>query len=417
MRGPRSRPARVALYGEFGTGNLGNDASLLAAVDELRAHDADVEISCLCPAPDQVARRYGLPATAIRSRPAKTRSRTRRLLVRAGRRFTDLVRMVRIMRELDLVMVPGMGVLEAGSAKPGSYPSEFFMTAVAARVAGTPFALVSVGVDHAHRRSTRTLLRWTLRLAAYRSFRDAHSRDCASGYGAPRATDPVYPDLVFGLDVAVEQGPARTGESVGVGIIAYRATFFDEEPTRRDAVAAAYLDSMTSFVAWLLDRGLDVTLLTGDRKDEEMAEKIHHRLTEQGSAVRVARPESLDDLIGLLRQVDYLVASRYHNVVAAALTATPVISVNYLPKNGALMSDLGLGRFHQPLEELDGERLREQFLDLQRSSVEVAGALTARCREYRERLEEQWSVLARMLPAPAAEGMTGVTTDDRTAAS
>jgi hypothetical protein len=33
----------VAFLGEFGTGSLGNDASPLAAVAELRAHDPDVE--------------------------------------------------------------------------------------------------------------------------------------------------------------------------------------------------------------------------------------------------------------------------------------------------------------------------------------------------------------------------------------
>jgi polysaccharide pyruvyl transferase WcaK-like protein len=325
--------------------------------------------------------------------------------------------MFRLMRKLDLVMVPGMGVLEAGSARASSYPSEFLMTAIAARVAGTPFAMVGIGADIAHRRSTRAVLRWTLRLAAYRSFRDAHSRQCATGFGAPTAGDSVYPDLVFGLEPPVGAIPDGSRESVGVGMIAYRATFFDDEPTRRDRIAASYLDSMTSFVGWLLDRGLDVTLLTGDRKDEEMAESVKDRLAGQGSGVRVVRSESLDDVIALLYRLDCLVASRYHNIVAAALTATPVISVDYLPKNGVLMTDLGLAEFHQPLEELDDERLRQQFLQLQRSAEQIPAQLTARRSEYHRRVGEQWSELRRAIPALNPPVTTEMTMDDRTTAS
>jgi len=417
MGAGRSRSACVALYGEFGTGNLGNDASLLAAVAELRRHDPDVDILCLCSAPEQVTRRFGLPATSIRGQTSSQRSRIRGRLARLSRRVTDLTRMFRLMRKLDLVMVPGMGVLEAGSARASSYPSEFLMTAIAARVAGTPFAMVGIGADIAHRRSTRAVLRWTLRLAAYRSFRDAHSRQCATGFGAPTAGDSVYPDLVFGLEPPVGAIPDGSRESVGVGMIAYRATFFDDEPTRRDRIAASYLDSMTSFVGWLLDRGLDVTLLTGDRKDEEMAESVKDRLAGQGSGVRVVRSESLDDVIALLYRLDCLVASRYHNIVAAALTATPVISVDYLPKNGVLMTDLGLAEFHQPLEELDDERLRQQFLQLQRSAEQIPAQLTARRSEYHRRVGEQWSELRRAIPALNPPVTTEMTMDDRTTAS
>jgi polysaccharide pyruvyl transferase WcaK-like protein len=402
MRATGDRPPRVALLGEFGRGNFGNDASLLAAVAELRAHDPDVDILCLCNAPEMVVRRYGLAATAIRRQTEQERSGKHSLVVRVFRRWLDVVRMYKLMRQRDLVLVPGMGVLEARSMRAGAFASMLFMTTLAARAAGSRVAFVSVGADAAYRRSTRALLRWTLKLADYCSFRDAYSRRCAQGFGLRSGSYPVYPDLVFAVDPPIEPVTQVKSGSVGIGLINYKGAFYGDDPARRDATAAEYLDSVTSFAEWLLGRGHDVTLLTGDRKDEDAAEAVRERIDFHSTgSLHVARSESLEDLIQHMRRLDHLVVSRYHNVIAAALIAKPVISINYLPKNGELMADMGLGKFHQPLEQLDEQYLREQFIELERSSGQIAGLMAAKRREYRDRVEQQWAVLKSTILPPA----------------
>jgi polysaccharide pyruvyl transferase WcaK-like protein len=384
---------RAALFGQFGTGNFGNDASLLAAVAALRAYDRDVEILCLCYEPESVTRRYGLPATAIRSYSADRGSRPCTKLGRLGRRFSDVIRMYRLMRKIDVVVVPGSGLFEAGRHRPGSVASLLFTTALTARLAGTKFAVVSVGADVAERHSTRALLRWTLRLATYRSFRDDHSRRSAVGFGAPCEADPVYPDLVFGLENPARPSARNGPESVGVGVFAYHGPFSYDEPSKRDRMATAYVDSLTSFVEWLLSRGLNVTLFGGDLKDEKVAEIIldRIRMSTPEAFIDISRSSSFDDTLEHIRQVDYVVATRFHNIVAAVMTGTPAISLSYRAKNGELLNDLGLERFHQPLEDLDDERLREQFLDLQRSAEEVAHRMAAKYPIYRDQVALQWS--------------------------
>lgn len=405
----RTRPMRVAIYGEFGRGNFGNDASLLAAVDKLRVYDPQIEISCLCSAPEAVRARYGLPATGIRHTPPKERSRPRSPLVRVARRFSDAFRMYRLMRRIDAVMVPGMGVMEAGPARAGATPSELLMTAAAARAGRTRFALVSIGAGSTYRRSTRAVLRWTLRLAHYRSFRDDYSRDYAVAFGAPCESDPVFPDLVFGLGPQDDPASRTPNGTVGVGLIAYRGAFYGENPARRDAIAATYEDSITSFVQWLIQRGLRVVLLTGDRKDMKVAEEIRERLSHDTSATELSirHAESQSELMAHMREVDLVVVSRYHNLIGAALLAKPVISIDYKPKNGELMANMGLGRFHQPLEHLDEDLLRSQFLDLQRSADEVAKTLAAATLEYRDLTDRQWSVLRRSVLEKPPERIRG----------
>lgn len=398
---------RVAFYGEFGTGNLGNDASLQAAVAAVEAHVPGADVVVLCNDPEAVTRRLGLRARSIRRHSTRPRRKASPRVLRAIRRMaigtrlftSDLFRMYRTMKQLDVVVVPGMGVLEAGWKKPGSWPAPLLMTVLAARLAGVPFAFVSIGAAAAHRRSTRALFRWSLRLASYRSFRDDYSRGAASGLGVQCESDHVFPDLAFGLEVEPKRTARAEPMTAGVGLIKYRAAFSDDEATRRDAIAAQYFESITGLVTWLLDRGLHVVLLTGDYKDEEIAEAVFSTVSpgRDATSLRLAPSNSFDELLAHLDGVDFVVGTRYHNIVAAALTATPVISISYKPKNDALLDGMGLGEFHQPLEQLDVERLRAQVLDLQRSADDLSKKIAATTMEYRDLVKHQWSLVASTL--------------------
>ena len=58
---------RIALFGVFGTGNLGNEATLQAMVCNLRRHRPNVEITCICPEPENAASDYKISAVPIRA--------------------------------------------------------------------------------------------------------------------------------------------------------------------------------------------------------------------------------------------------------------------------------------------------------------------------------------------------------------
>jgi polysaccharide pyruvyl transferase WcaK-like protein len=397
------QPLRVALFGGFGAGNIGNDASLMAAVFELSSRRPGVEILCICNAPDLVKQRYGMRATAIKPNMGRwQRPRTGGTLRSMGRRVlaafhlcvTDSVRMYRVMRDIDVLMVPGMGVMESGSMRPMSFAGPLFMATAVARIAGARVAFVSIGVDTASSRSTQALNRWTLKLAHYRSFRDGHSKNCAEAFGVPCAHDGVYPDVVFGLGLQAEPAATSPPRSVGIGVINYRGAFFSDDPAVRDRTHAAYVDMMSSFVAWLVRTGLRVRLLPGDLKDEDTADEIRNHLADS-NGVEVLRPDSFDTLLHHMRDVDLVVASRYHNIVGAALIAKPVISLNYRSKNGELMTNLGLGRLQQPLDLTDRDGLCARFAELRETADGVARQLAARTREFRCRSDEQWTVLER----------------------
>src|SRR6266849_9333613 len=58
---------RIALFGNFGTGNLGNEATLQAMVLNVRKYLPNAEISCVCPKPENTATQYNICAVPIRA--------------------------------------------------------------------------------------------------------------------------------------------------------------------------------------------------------------------------------------------------------------------------------------------------------------------------------------------------------------
>jgi hypothetical protein len=61
----RTRPPRIGIFGGYGTGNFGNDASFEALYNFLRAEHPDAEISAICSKPDVVAQRFGVKTVGI----------------------------------------------------------------------------------------------------------------------------------------------------------------------------------------------------------------------------------------------------------------------------------------------------------------------------------------------------------------
>lgn len=385
--GRRTAPVRVGFCGLLGTGNLGNDGSLQAMLGLLRAELPDAQFDCLCSGPDEVRSRFGLPATRLNWYRGEYRTATGAAI--AGKLLGKLVDPVRVwawVRRHDAVVVPGMGVLEGSlPVRPWGWPYSLLLVCLAGRLTGTPVALVCVGADELARPLSRRLIVWAARLAHHRSFRDAASRDALRAMGLARAAgDDVVTDLAFALPVPPVQA-VRPG-AVGVGVMALPAAPAgpvtdpggDPAGGHRD-----YPERIAGFVGWLLDHGHEVRLLTGDREDEAVAEAVRTTLLTRRGAATATRltagtPGSLTELMELMRPLEVVVATRYHNIVCALALGKPTVSIGYAAKNDVLMAGHGLADACQRTDTLDLPRLVEQFRavrarrDLPRSAGDCA---------------------------------------------
>ena len=147
-RDARDRP-RVGLFGNLGSGNIGNDASLEAMLKYLRADQPGAILDVMCTGPDTVKHRYGVPAVPMRWLPPDDAQASAMMVARKSlAKITDTIRIASWVRRHEVVIVPGMGVLETTlRTRPWQGPYTMFVLCVSGRIFRTKVALVSVGAD------------------------------------------------------------------------------------------------------------------------------------------------------------------------------------------------------------------------------------------------------------------------------
>ena len=396
---------RVGFCGLLGAGNLGNDGSLEVMLAYLRAEHPDAIVDCLSTEPDQVTALYGVPAAQLRWYQADHETVPVVKCVKVPMALIiDAFRTASWVRRHDVVIVPGMGVLEATvPIRPWHTPYSLFLLSASGRLFGTKVALVCVGANVIRQRLTRRVITAAARLAYYRSYRDTFTRDAMRQMGLDTSGDAVYPDLAFALPTP-RGAPADAG-SVGVGVMDYHGG--NDDRRRADELHASYGEKMRSFILWLVDNGRPVRMFATDVHDEpvvrEVIAGVHALRPGLAPSQVIAEPvSSLDELMQRLASVDTVVASRYHNVLCALKLAKPTLSVGYAEKFDVLMAEMGLAEFCQSARSLDVDRLIRQFTELESRSGQLRETLTERSAAKVRLVDHQFAALSAKL-FPQAE--------------
>jgi polysaccharide pyruvyl transferase WcaK-like protein len=293
----------------------------------------------------------------------------------------DWVRALRTARRTDMFVMSGTGMLSDTGEGVFGLPYEIFKWSLAAKACGRRLLFVSVGVESIRHPLARCFIRTALRVADYRCYRDVQSRDRLRTLGFAVDADPVHPDLAFSLPESlteVPQRPAAGRPTVAVGL-------YDYLGRGRGGVAEAgayrdYVAKICAFVVWLLDHAYRVRLIIGDLS----------YVVAPGDRL-VDRPAtSVEQLLRHLSEVDLVVATRFHNVLLGLLLGKPAISISYHAKNDALMAEMGLARYCQPIAQLDLERLITQFRELEARATQLRPGILDKARSYRDELERQY---------------------------
>ena len=409
-------PQRIGLFGYLGSGNLGNDASMESALRYLRSAHPDAIIDAMCTGPDRLRHQYGLDAIPLfwylkheRRFPGAAA-----IAIKGLGKIVDIVRIATWVRSHDVVIVPGMGVLETTlPLRALGAPYAMFLLCLSGRLSKTKVALVSVGANVIKQPLIRWLYRSAAWLACYVSYRDTDSLRAMPRRGFGITRPRVCPDLAFGI-------PARSQEPgdrlvVGVGVMDFRGTNDNRGQARQ--IYASYVAAITGFIVWLTDTGHSVRLFVGDTKgcDDRVADEIRshvllRRPDLEGDRVTAAPVSSFSDLMDAMAPAGTIVATRYHNVICALRLAKPTISLSYAAKHDALMSHMGLAEYCQDAGALDVDRLIEQFADIQGQSPQLRPTIAERNEALARQVAEQFRYLSVLLIPYSAEERTTVET-------
>jgi polysaccharide pyruvyl transferase WcaK-like protein len=395
----------VGLFGLLGQGNLGNDGSMEAVLAYLRDAHPEVSVDAFCSGPTVVTKRYAIPATRLswfdtnKPRGLGLGSLIRRGLELAAGTIIDTFRIAAWVGRHDSVIIPGMGVLEQTvPLRPWQTPYQVFVLSVSGKLLRTKIAMVSVGTNVMRDPVTRWLFVTAARLAEYRSFRDASSRDAMRQMGLDVSSDAVYPDVVFSLETKpYEQEPSPV---VGVGVMDYSGN--NEERRHGDEIRSDYEAKMTRFVSWLVQNGRQVRVCTSDSVDEPVIARIlagvRARYPDLTPAQVVAEPvPSMAELLRQTASFGTAVATRFHHVLYSLRLGRPTVAIGYAAKHRDLMDRMGMSRYYQEARSLDVERLIEQFTELERRAPELRLVIAERNAALARQVERQFEELSAVL--------------------
>ena len=394
-------PLKVSLFGHFGSLNTGNESTLLAIVSHLRSFSPESEIRCVCSFPEAVTARYevdAVPITATGSRDRDT-PLVRRVAARLASLGVEYARAFGELRQADMLIVPGTGLVTNAYGLFGWGPYNLFKWVLMAKLGGARVLFISVGAGPVYGIAGRALVKATLSLADYRSYRDEASKDCLKGIGFPAERDPVYPDLAFGLPQTRLSradgrcnGPRRV---VGLGLMEHAGRYSATDP--RQETYGNYLESLAVFAQWLLEHDYDIRLLLGDGDThaiDEFKRTLRVRLGTSDEERVIARSiASVDDMLAELGAIDVVVATRFHNVLLALLLNRPVIAISFHHKCWSLMRQMKLSEYCHDIHRMDPDRLIRQFEELERNSEAVQHTIARGVEQARTAVNEQYDLL------------------------
>jgi polysaccharide pyruvyl transferase WcaK-like protein len=411
----RKKSNKIVFFGVFGNQNLGNECTLQATMYNIHKALPDAKFTCICTVPEDTKLRHGVPAFAVhRAYPAwldsqlwfgrrsKLMKFLRKVFFRIPLEVIHWAKSFTVIKGSQMLIVPGTQVVSDYVTGPFSWPYDIFKWSIIAKLCRARLLFLNIGVGPIYHPLSRWFIRASLNFSDYRSYRDIASKQYVEKMGPCRGSDPVYPDLAFSLQRALLpacQTVGKHGPVFGIGLKDYlgREGLRDRHnnSTYRD-----YLNTLGDLVAWLCGRNCTVRVIIGDvlydsdiRQD--FMELLHERrLIEKGGQIVTEPVFTVRQLLSQIAAVDFLVTSRFHNLVLALMLNKPVVCLSDHAKLDSLMAEIGLAEYCLPLANLHFDNLIDRLAKLEKNAEELRRYIKQKTEEYRKTLDEQYTLIS-----------------------
>ena len=393
----------IIFFGHFDSTNYGNESTLQAVLYNLRRFLPEADVTCISTGPEATIANHHIDAIPISEvffrswAPQNCVTKVlRKIFVGLPSKPLRWIRAFLRLKDADMLIIPGTGLLTDAYGLSNWGPYSLFKWSLIAKARRCKLVFISVGAGPFCGTLGRYFVRSVLSLADFRSYRDNASRQCLVDIGFPADSDPVYPDLAFSLPEAVipqqDAGVSNGRPIVGLGVMMDSGAYGVSRPSNTYEV---YLDKFVTFGEWLLTRGYDVRLLSGDVGDANTLQQLGARLRERSPDCDDARVIhqpicSVSDLLSQIATTDIVVATRFHNVLLALFCNKPVISISFHHKCASLMSAVGLPEYCLDIRDWNAETLIDKFCAAEKNADKIKSLIREKKKEYREALDEQY---------------------------
>jgi polysaccharide pyruvyl transferase WcaK-like protein len=320
--------------------------------------------------------------------------------------FRHCVDGYRFLRTQDLLIVSGGGQLDEEWGGPWGHPFALFKWSVLAWLAKVPYVVASVGACKVRSTAARLLVSGAMRLARYRSYRDKNSRDIVAGLLRRASSDPIVPDLAFGLSLSeIPRSAGIRSLAAGREVIAISPIAFAKPhnwPQSDPELYSRYLLQLVGVIATLLDRGHFLVMVSSSRGDDEsVIPEILGRLDDESKKkverqICIPQIATWRDYVSVVREADFLIASRLHSTILGFIAHRPTVAISFDPKVDWAMEDLGQTEYLLHIRDFVTQDVIKAVERLQLRRADAIEELAAYQRQSTSALASQYDSLTEM---------------------
>lgn len=327
---------KLLLAGYFGFDNSGDDAILKAMVENLK-------------------RENGLELTALSKDPEKT---SKAYEIKAVNRFS-FKEVRREMKETDVFVFGGGSLLQDITSSRSLY-YYLFLLKLANRYK-KPVFIFANGIGPINKGFNRRLTKRLLDQAAFITLRDQSSYNFVRALGVANKNIEVTADPVFMIESSSEERVGEILKEQGIelseNVLGISIRQWPDSPMLARELAK-FCDS-------LIDEDLDILIVPMHYPyDVEYSEQI--KVLSKNKRIHIINSKyEVEDLIGLLKKCQLVLAMRLHALIYSAKAGVPIIGLIYDPKVAGLIDELSIREYIRV-----GELTRENIADKYKRAME-----------------------------------------------
>ena len=302
---------------------------------------------------------------------------------------------IKLMKRINLLMVSGGGQLDDYWGGGWVHPYALFKWGLIAKIFGVKYVFLSVGYCTLDTKLSRFFIRRALRFAYYRSYRDEASKRRLKYLSSVTNNDNVYPDLAFSnklKNIIDKEQTLATDIVIGISPIAYLSKYW---PKHKSDIFKNYILQLSEFTVDIINRGFSILIFTTDAPDRlivgEFLSHIERNISEQQSnKIYVKSNTNIEELVGNLQSVNYVVASRLHGVLLSHLINRPVLAISYDSKVDTYMSDMELSEYCMDIHKFEKTELLKSFIAMTKNKDIIKKKLKEKVSLYSRKLDTQY---------------------------
>jgi polysaccharide pyruvyl transferase WcaK-like protein len=417
---------KIGLLDHFGTGNLGDDATIQATLQHITSRWPHALIVGLSLYPVDSQRRHGIPAYAIRQEgffpfasfkdKLKDSLSKYHFLFSALRTITNVVirkpvwflreilflaKSFRVAKSLDLLIICGGGQLLDAWGGPWAFPYTLFKWVLLAKLSHTKCYFVNVGAGPLDYPLSRWFIKRALLLADYVSFRDGKSKMLIREIGVRNRTqvvaDSVYGLNISGVNITRSHVGRGGGLTIGIAPMAYcdPRRYWDKDK----AIYECFIRKLAEFSARLIRYRHRLRLFSTDIwfdsqaiLDLELAIKNQYAV-DTATWITSEPVTGINEFLSQLSQVDCVVTCKFHGVIFAHLLNVPVLAISHHPKVATLMDDFELSEYCVDIRKFDVDLLTSTFDRLVANMDDIKACVPRKVACYQRELALQFDQL------------------------